>query len=226
MKILVVAAHPDDEVLGCGGSIARYIQEGNEVHIGILGEGITSRYERREDVDPDQIDRLRLKTRDAASILGITDVSFYDFPDNRFDSIDLIEIIKVIEELVEKINPDIIYTHHGGDLNIDHEITFRAVLTATRPVKGYNVKGIYSFEIPSSTEWSFWRLQSHFNPNFFTDISKTLELKITAMNIYDSETREFPHPRSAKALKVTAQKWGSSVGVDAAEAFELIRFIE
>ena len=224
-QILVVTAHPDDEVLGCGGTIARLAQEGYDVCIAILGEGITSRYQQREQADQALIEALHARVRQVAELLVAKDLFLYDLPDNRFDTVPLLDVIKIIEELVERLQPQVIYTHHGGDLNIDHVVVHRAVLTATRPVAGCPVGEIYAFEVPSSTEWAFGQFQPAFRPNVFVDISNTLETKIQAMQLYESEARPFPHPRSPEALRAIARRWGSVVGVEAAEAFELIRTV-
>ena len=149
-KVLIVAAHPDDEVLGCGGSIARWAQEELEVYIAILGEGETARYDRREQAEKKQLKVLHAGSRQAADLLGAKAIFQYDFPDNRFDTVPILEIVKTVEELISNIQPETVYTHHGGDLNIDHVITFRAVLTATRPIKNSPIKELYAFEIPSS----------------------------------------------------------------------------
>ncbi len=224
-SILVVAAHPDDEVLGCGGTIARLTEEGHDVYVAILGEGITSRYEKSEQIDQGIIKELQNQSRRASKLLGVKEVFLYDFPDNRFDTVPLLDIVKTIEKLINRFQPQIVYTHHGGDLNIDHVITHRAVMTATRPVENRPVKELYAFEVPSSTEWAFGHFKPSFQPNVFMDISTTLETKIQAMQIYESEARPFPHPRSSQALRVIAEKWGSSVSLHAAEAFQLIRSI-
>jgi LmbE family N-acetylglucosaminyl deacetylase len=224
-KVLVIAAHPDDEVLGCGGSIARWSREGSQVYIAILGEGETSRYDSRDQADPEVVQALQDKSRQVADILGAGDIFQYSYPDNRFDTVPLLEIVKTVEELINRIQPKIVYTHHSGDLNIDHTITFRAVMTATRPMKGSPVRELHAFEIPSSTDWTFGGIVSTFNPNEFIDISSTLETKIKAMQCYENEVREFPHPRSSRALRALAERWGSVVGVPAAEAFQLIRSI-
>jgi LmbE family N-acetylglucosaminyl deacetylase len=222
-RALIIAAHPDDEVLGCGGTIARLAQKGHEIYVAILGEGITSRYDKRESAKLALVEELRDCSRKVADLLCITELFLYDLPDNRFDTIPLIDVIKIIEERIERLQPEVIYTHHGGDLNIDHTITHRAVLTATRPVVGCPVKKIYEFEVPSSTEWSFSQLQSAFQPNVFIDITETLEKKIKAMAVYESETRLFPHPRSFEAIRNIARHWGSTVGLNASEAFVLVR---
>jgi LmbE family N-acetylglucosaminyl deacetylase len=223
MRILVVVAHPDDEVLGCGATIARFTQEGHEVFIAILGEGITSRYQRREQADPSLIKTLHATSRQVAQLLGVEDLFFYSLPDNRFDTLPLLDLVKIIEELIARLEPEVIYTHHGGDLNIDHMVTHRAVLTATRPVGGCPVRELYAFEVPSSTEWTFGQLQPSFRPNVFMDISDTLEAKMQAMALYESEVRPFPHPSSPDAIRAIARRWGSTAGVEAAEAFELVR---
>ena len=224
-KYLVIAAHPDDEVLGCGGTIARLTGEGHDVYVAILGEGITSRYDKREQTDQGIIKELQDRSRQVSKLLGVKELCLHNLPDNRFDTIPLLDIIKTVEELINRFQPQVVYTHHGGDLNIDHVITHRAVMTATRPVENCPVKEIYSFEVPSSTEWAFGQFQPSFQPNVFVDISAMLETKIQAMQIYESEARPFPHPRSPESLQALAKRWGSAVSVDAAEAFELVRLV-
>lgn len=225
MNTLVVVAHPDDEVLGCGGTIARLSQYGDNIFIAILGEGITSRYDQRASAAIDLIEILHDQSRQVANMIGAQDVFFYSLPDNRFDILPLLDIIKIIENLIANLRPEVIFTHHSGDLNIDHVITHRAVLTATRPVQQQSVKDIYAFEIPSSTEWTFHQFTPVFKPNVFINITDTLQLKINAMAQYESEASVFPHPRSSEALNSIARRWGSVVGCPAAEAFELIRSI-
>lgn len=223
MKVLIVAAHPDDEVLGCGGTIARLVREGHAVSVAILGEGITSRSPSRAQADLDQLENLRQCSRDVAKMLGVAELMQHDFPDNRFDTVPLLEIVKHIEAIVCRLEPDIVYTQHGGDLNIDHTMTFRASLTATRPLAGSSVRAVYAYEVPSATEWSFQRFEPMFRPTVFMNISETLDLKLAAMRLYGGEGRPFPHPRSLENLRAVAQRWGSVAGVHAAEAFELIR---
>lgn len=225
MRILVIAAHPDDEVLGCGGTIARLTEEGHDVFITILGEGVTSRFKQRKDSKPELIKILQSNTKQVADTLTAKDIFLYNMPDNRFDTVPLLDIIKILEELIIRLSPEVIYTHHGGDLNIDHQLVHRAVLVATRPLKDNPVKEIYAFEVPSSTEWSFQRFEPSFRPNVFVDISDTLNIKIKALSLYETEIRTFPHPRSPEAIQATAHRWGSVVGCKAAEAFELIRAI-
>lgn len=222
-SVLVVVAHPDDEVLGCGGTMARLAQEGHVVRVAILAEGMTSRYPQPEQADPKQIHQLHEQAQRAADKLRVAEVVVAKLPDNRLDTVPLLEVVKLVEELLEKFKPDVIYTHHPGDLNVDHGVVHRAVLTATRPTPGQKVQEIFAFEVPSSTEWAFHRLEPSFRPNVFVDISGTLEAKIAALACYDTETRKFPHPRSPEALRAIAARWGSVAGFQAAEAFELIR---
>ena len=185
----------------------------------ILAEGITSRGN-KEDNFFEELKQLQLTATKANKLLGVSNIEFSNLPDNRMDSVDLLDIVKIIERFINIYQPEIIYTHHFGDLNIDHQLTHQAVMTATRPMINQCVKEIYTFEIPSSTEWSF---NYSFKPNVFIDISNTIELKLQALNYYESEMREFPHPRSSEAIKVIAQRWGSVVGCNMAEAFCLIR---
>ena len=224
-SVLVVAAHPDDEILGCGGTMARLTREGHEVRIAILAEGMSSRDAHREDADPQQLQHLHARAQQAADKVGAKEVVLCKLPDNRLDTVPLLEVVKQVEELVARFRPEVIYTHHPGDLNVDHGVVHRAVLTATRPVAGQCVKEIYAFEVPSSTEWAFQRLEPLFRPSVFVDITETLETKIEALTCYDTETRKFPHPRSAEALRAIAKRWGSVVGLPAVEAFELIRSV-
>lgn len=224
-NILVIAAHPDDEVLGCGGTIARYADEGSTVSVMILGEGVTSRdAERQRSKRGVELRKLKEQSVNACKILGVNYTSVHDLPDNRFDTVPLLDVVKLIEKEIAERKPEVIFTHSKSDLNIDHEITHRAVLTATRPVAGQPVKELYAFEVPSSTEWAFGSL-GLFNPNIFVDIKDYLELKIKAMAAYGGESREFPHPRSPKALEALAGYRGSAAGFMAAEAFEAIRMI-
>jgi LmbE family N-acetylglucosaminyl deacetylase len=225
MNILIVAAHPDDELLGGGGTAARLAREGNSVYISILGEGITSRSAKREGADTSALDRLRGCSQRVADLLAAKELSLHGLPDNRFDSVPLLDVIKIVEGLIERWRPSVVYTHHGGDLNVDHQVVSRAVLTATRPTAGHPVQELYMFEIASSTEWAFQQLTPAFRPNVFVDIEDTLSLKLQGMRMYESEAREFPHPRSEQALTAIAQRWGSVSGRKAAEAFEAVRLI-
>lgn len=223
-SILVVAAHPDDEVLGCGATMAK-LSKSHKVHVLILGEGSASRQTNRDEADKAGVERLGIAARAAASVMGAVSVKLETLPDNRFDEMPLLDVVKRVESVIQKTNPETIYTHHPGDLNIDHRITFQAVLTASRPVPGSRVKNLYTFEIPSSTEWAFQQLQPVFKPNVFVDVSETIDAKIKAMAQYESETRPFPHPRSSEALKTIARRWGTVVGLEYVEAFELVRSI-
>jgi LmbE family N-acetylglucosaminyl deacetylase len=224
-SILVVAAHPDDEILGCGGTMTRLAREGNEVRIAILAEGMSSRYAHREDADQQKLQHLHAQAQQAADKVGAKEVVLCKLPDNRLDTVPLLEVVKLVEELITRFRPEVIYTHHPGDLNVDHGVVHRAVLTATRPVAGQWVREIYAFEVPSSTEWAFQRLEPLFRPSVFVEITETLETKIEALACYDTETRKFPHPRSAEALRAIAARWGSVAGLPAVEAFELIRSV-
>lgn len=224
-RVLVVAAHPDDEVLGCGATIARLAREGAEVHIAILGEGVTSRYEKEERPDRHLLESLHGASRRVATLLGAKDLSLHNLPDNKFDTVPLLDVVKIIEEIIREVRPRTVYTHHGGDLNVDHAITARAVLTATRPVAGCPVRELLAFEVPSSTEWAFQQIEPAFRADVFMDVQATIEAKIKAMELYEGETRPFPHPRSAEALRAIARRWGSVVGAEYAEAFSLVRSI-
>ncbi len=221
-KVLVVAAHPDDEILGCGGTMAKMVQQGDEVYTLILGRGIASRDHSQEEVK-NQIEKLKGCMDSANHTVGAKEVFGFDFPDNSFDSVALLEIVKVVEEIKRKVKPDVILTHYSNDLNVDHRLTYEAVLTATRPMKGESVREIYSFEVMSSTEWKY---PLSFSPDTFFDISETVKLKLQALEYYKSEMREYPHPRSLEAVELNAKNWGVKTGLRFAEAFECVRIIK
>ena len=223
--VLVIAAHPDDEVLGCGGTIARLARIGHDVHIAILGEGATSRHASRDQLATEAVRTLEGQSKEVARFLGAKGIHTHDLPDNLFDTVPLLQIAKLIEGAIDLIKPEVVYTHHAGDLNVDHSLTHRATLIATRPMFDSPVKDLYAYEVPSSTDWVFSNVGPAFRPNVFVDIADTLTQKVEAMQLYESEAREFPHPRSREALVANAQRWGSVAGVYAAEAFELVRSV-
>lgn len=224
-RVLVIAAHPDDEVLGCGGTIARLAAEGYQVFILILAEGLTSRAGFQRNKDQHLLELHHERAQKAGRLLSAQRVKLGGFPDQKMDAVPLLDITQAIEREIAEVQPHTIFTHHGGDLNLDHVIAFRATMTATRPVLGGIVKKLLAYEVPSSTEWAFQQFSPVFHPNVFVDISQTLEVKIQAMQLYESEARPFPHPRSPEVLRATAQHWGSVVGLPAAEAFQCVREI-
>jgi len=228
-RILVVVAHPDDEVLGLGASMYRLINDfGCVVRAVILGEGITSRSNTRDTEHwSEQLKTHKANIETARKYIGYESTGVYDFPDNRFDSKALLDIIKVVESEKDAFKPDVIFTHHGGDLNVDHQKTFEAVITATRPMAHEKTSAILTFETMSGTEWRATSDPRHFLPNLIIEISaEGLEAKCKAMESYEFEKRTYPHPRSSKALKVRAQMWGVANGIKLAEAFQVIRSIE
>lgn len=224
-RILVIAAHPDDETLGCGGAMAKHVATGDSVSVLILGTGLFARNKTGELENSGEkcgVGALRNDSRKAISKLGVTEVEFLDFPDNRFDSVALLDIVKAVEKKIIEKTPDTVYTHHWGDLNIDHRKTFEAVLTACRPFAG-TVKRILCFEVLSSTECAIPSSENVFMPNFFMDVSGTIDKKISALKEYKTEMRPAPHPRSVEGVEALAKFRGFSVGVRSAEAFELLR---
>ncbi|WP_076383378.1 PIG-L deacetylase family protein [Pseudomonas sp. A214] len=220
-RILVVAAHTDDEALGCGGTIARHVAEGDTVHAVFLADGVSS----RSDLGTDE-----LKTREAAAEiaharLGISGVTYLGLPDNRLDSMGLLDIVQPLECVIRNVAPEIVYTHHSGDLNIDHRITHQAVMTACRPMPGSSVREIYTFEVMSSTEWASPD-NTPFLPSCFVDISDYLATKLEALEAYELEMRAAPHSRSMEHLEYLARHRGQSMGVAAAEAFMVMRLLK
>lgn len=228
-KILIVVAHPDDEILGLGATMHKIIRETNcETRVVILGEGITSRSDNRDtEIWKKELQIHRSNIESATATIGYGNVSVYDFPDNRFDSVDLLDLVKTIEKEKQDFNPDIIFTHHGGDVNIDHQMTFQAVNTACRPMEQENVRSIITFETASGTEWIASTDPRRFVPNFYFSIGKEdLDAKIKAMESYEFEKRPYPHPRSPEALEIIAKRWGTVVGTQMAEAFCVVRHIQ
>lgn len=220
-KILVVAAHPDDEVLGCGGTIAKEVSLGNEVSVLILGDGETSR--NQEGNVEEKLEQKENSAQKACDILGVKDLFLEKLPDNKFDFIPLLDIVKIVEKYVEIVKPDIIFTHHDGDLNVDHQLTFKAVLTASRPQPNCQVKNIFSFEVLSSTEWQAKESHLMFCPNYYNNVTDFFNKKLEALAAYEQELREYPHPRSKEGVEILAKYRGIETGFNFAEAFKIIR---
>jgi LmbE family N-acetylglucosaminyl deacetylase len=217
--VLVVAAHPDDEVLGCGGTIVKHVEGGDSVHVAVLGEGVLS----RRGAQREELAQAQDACRKANEILGVHGLTLHDYPDNRLDSVDRLDVIRLVEEQLERLSPEIVYTHHWSDVNVDHYRINECVLAACRPVPGHSVKRLLFFEVPSSTEWR--GPQDCFNPNWFVDITGSFDRKVEALEAYGRELREFPHPRSLEAIGHLARWRGATAGVAAAEAFVLGRNI-
>ena len=221
-KILVIAAHPDDEALGCGGTMARHVNYGDKVHVVFMSDGVSSRVSAK---DNEENERRKCANK-ASEILGAQPPIFLNFPDNRMDEVALLDIVQSLEGVIYKIKPDVVYTHHLGDLNIDHQITHKAVITACRPQPNFCVKEIYSFETLSATHWQSPSMKNVFNPNYFVDVSDFMDKKIKALQCYDNEMREAPHARSYESVENLSKFRGSLVGVKNAEAFCVERIVE
>jgi LmbE family N-acetylglucosaminyl deacetylase len=225
-SILVVAAHPDDEVLGCGGTIARHADAGDLVRVLIVAEGATSRQGQRDRAEAaDELTGLAQAAQTASTILGAVGVELMDLPDNRLDSLARLDLIKQIEKRIARDQPQVVYVHHAGDVNVDHRRLHEAVVTACRPIPGQPVRRLLSFEVASSTEWQPPGSAPPFHPNWFVDISSQWERKCLALEAYASEMRPWPHARSIESLEHLARWRGAQVGMEAAEAFCLLRQI-
>jgi LmbE family N-acetylglucosaminyl deacetylase len=219
MNVVVVAAHPDDEVLGAGATLARHVREGDEVYAVVLADGARSRYHE------EMVAQLREGGRAAARHIGFGSVQFEDFPDQRLEQVPLIELTQRLEVILAQFRPDVVYTHFRGDVNADHAAVATATWTACRPYRMPRLRLIAAFETPSSTEWSSVADGVAFRPTLFVDVSTTLECKLAAMSCYRSELRDYPHPRSLRALRERAAYWGSLAGLKAAEPFLVLRDI-
>ena len=226
MSVLVVAAHPDDEVLGCGGTMARLADEGHDVHVLILAEGVTSRTQQRDrEAKTSELSELRRCTDAANAILGSTTVKVCDLPDNRMDSVDLLDVVKLVEGEITRHRPQMLFTHHGGDVNVDHRVVHEAVVAACRPQPGHPVRQLLFFEVASNTEWRPPGFIGGFLPNCFYDTERYLGRKLDALKAYSTEIRSFPHPRSVEAVEHLARWRGATVGCHAAEAFMVGRIV-
>ena len=223
-KVLIIAAHPDDDALGCGGTIRKLANQKNKIYAVYFTDGVSARINKKD--LKKKINDRKKNSEKASKILGIKRCIYHSFPDNQLDKIPLLEIIQKIEEQIKKIKPDLILTHFENDLNIDHQIINRAVVTATRPKPNLKLKKILLFETLSSTEWKFSNKTKNFNPNYFVDISKTINQKIKSVKCYKNEIFNWPHPRSEKGVKTLAMFRGQSVGLKFAEAFQLLRIVD
>jgi LmbE family N-acetylglucosaminyl deacetylase len=218
--VLVCAAHPDDEILGCGGTMAAHADAGDAVHVLLLGRGIASRGD-----DAGAQAQLERDAHRANAIVGARTLRLCDFPDNRMDSVERLAIVREIEAEIERYKPTIVYAHHGSDLNVDHQRVHDAASVACRPVPGTSVHTLLFFEVASSSEWRPAGTATPFVPNRFVDVSATYARKAEALAAYASEMRAFPHPRSIEALEALARWRGATAGVAAAEAFVVGRQI-
>jgi LmbE family N-acetylglucosaminyl deacetylase len=219
-QVLVIAAHPDDELLGLGGTIARHTSSGESVTIVFIADAGTARYEDKT------IQSVRQCALQAAIQLGVSDVRFAGLADQNLDTRPILQVTQWIERILLDIRPRIIYTHHRGDINRDHQVVHEATLTAARPYNTPYVERILCYETPSATEWAGAYFENCFVPSVYVDITAHLESKLMAMSAYTTELRPFPHPRSLEALRARAAHWGSVIGVTAAEPFMLMREIQ
>ncbi|SNX65348.1 LmbE family N-acetylglucosaminyl deacetylase [Streptomyces sp. TLI_55] len=214
--VLVLAAHPDDELLGVGGTLARHVRSGDAVHAVVLAEGASSRY--RSGLAED----LAKSAQRAAEVLRLSSLELWDLPDQRLDTLPLIDVVQRMEAVVNGMRPDLVYTHFPCDVNADHGVVARAAWTACRPYVLPRLRRFAVFETPSSTEWA-WAAGSPFTPSLYVDVSDTLDTKLEAMACYKTELRPPPHPRSLGALRERAAYWGSQVGRQAVEPFQILR---
>ena len=228
-NILVISAHPDDEVLGCSGYICKQNSLGNKVFVLYLSEGVSSRF-----VDSTmtkelkkEINKRKTMAINASKVLKFQIIDFFDLPNLRMENMYLLDLVKKIMSVIQKIRPSVVLTHHPGDLNTDHKVAFEASFTALRPFSyDFKIEKLLTYEVPSSTNWSNSKIGPLFRPNFYLDISKFLDAKKKAFEIYKYEMRKFPHPRSWKSISAHHLNRGGEVGLDFAEAFEIIRELD
>jgi len=219
-RVVVIGAHPDDELLGAGGTLARHVLAGDEVHAIVIADGAGSRY-------PDQmITTLEKDAQRAAQTIGFASLRLQALPDQRLDTVPFIELTQLIESVLDDVCPHVVYTHFPGDVNADHGLVARAAWTACRPYSRPELRRFAVFETPSSTEWAWPMDGASLNPNHFVDVTGTLDIKIAAMECYETELRDYPHPRSSRALRERAAYWGSQIGRLAAEPFRILRDVE
>lgn len=220
-RVLVVAAHPDDEVLGAGGAIARHVAAGDEVYVCILSEGASAQYS-----DPGMIKVRRTAAKEASKVLGVKESFYHDLPDSRMDTVPHVEINAILEKHVRVVRPEIVYTHFGGDTDLDHQRSYQSTIVATRPKVDSPVRKVLCYEVAGQTHWAGPGVEAAFNPNVFIDIGDFLERKLEAMKCYASELNPYPHPRSLMAIESIARMRGVLCGCEAAEAFVLVRDVQ
>lgn len=224
-RILVVAAHPDDEVLGCGATIAKAVANGADVFVQFLGEGVSARFSFGQYDSPEFRQQTLVRNAGAKKALSALGVSGYEFGSRlcaQFDSYPLISIVKDIETRIEQFKPDVLFTHNPSEVNIDHRLAYEAVEVACRPTRDFIPPQIYTFEIPCSGSWTF---ETTFKPNVFVDVAAYWDVKLSAWSCYEGEAREFPFPRSHEGLKTIAQYRGLMSNLKLAEAFRMVRMI-
>lgn len=224
-KVLIIAAHPDDEVLGVGGTVAKLSTQGIGCHLLIVTDGSSSQY-RDSDKLTEIIASKKRETQNCADILGFKSIHYGGLPDMKLDAVPHVEINQVIEKVIDELQPDMVFTHFWGDVNMDHQNVYKSTLVAVRPVLGQVVKELYCYRVPSSTEWTPNKADTMFMPNYFVDIEKYAEQKYKAFACYSTELREYPHPRSVQYLRETDKAAGLRVGLLAAEEFVLLRKID
>ena len=222
-RVLISIAHPDDETLGCGGTIAKHVARGDKVFCISMTDGVSARFDNFEDTK--LVDERKKAALNASKKLGFKWLNEFcgDFPDNSLDTVKLLDIIKVIEKAKKKINPHIVYTHDFNDLNIDHKIISEATMTAFRPHYKENCENILAMEIPSATDYGSFKDLNNFSPNYFVDISKTYKQKLSALKFYKKEIKKFPNSRSFEGIEIYAKFRGIQVGFRKAEAFRILR---
>ena len=220
MTILAVVAHPDDELIGVGGTLAKHVSKGEKVHVVILSKTGISRD--NNEICENYPEKRREQARAACKKIGFESLRFHSYPENEFDTVPLLEIVQTIEDEISRVDPEIVYTHHFSDLNISHEYTCRAVMTAARPLPNSNICQVLTFETLSSTEWSSPKASNQFTPRVFVDIEDTLKQKIDALTKYEGELKQHPHPRSVENIRRNAKLWGAKAGLPAAEPFDVL----
>lgn len=219
-RVVVLGAHPDDEILGAGGTLARHVEDGHEVHAIVVADGASSR------ASDEMRIALEKDAARAAEAIGFTSIRLESLPDQRLDTVPFIDLTQIIESILDDMEPDVVYTHFPGDVNFDHGLVARATWTACRPYARPQLRRFAVFETPSSTEWAWPVNDSSLQPNHFVDITETLDKKIAAMECYQSELRDYPHPRSSRSLRERAAFWGSQVGRLAVEPFRILRDVQ
>lgn len=224
-KVLIIAAHPDDETLGCGGIISKYLEQNVEFNVLFIGEGSTCRF--TDPSEPEAKTSIQLRAKSALlamDFLGIQHTVFHNLPCGRFDQVPIISINKIIEDAISDFEPDTVFTHSPNDTNNDHRIVFNSTLMATRPGAKNHICRLLSYEVLSSSEWSY---TNAFTPNYFEEISEEdLSRKWHALSLYDSEIRKYPFPRSNEGVRALSMNRGMQAGFPYAEAFFLVRVLK
>jgi LmbE family N-acetylglucosaminyl deacetylase len=220
MRVAVIGAHPDDELIGAGATLAMLVRSGAQVHAAVVCDGASGRR------FPGGAAALERDGQRAAEVMGFASLRFLGLPGQRLDTVPAAELTELIQGVLDEVRPHMLYTHIPDDLDIDHGLVAKAAWLACRPDCRDGLRRFAAFEAPSSAEWAWAAEGAGLRPNLFVDVADTLDTKIAALGCYETKARDYPHPSSMRALRERAAFWGSQVGCGVAEPFRILRQVE